>query len=46
LTNGVATWSTTALAAGKHRVGARYLGTADHSASVSAQLQQSVKGGK
>ena len=46
LTNGVATWSTTALTAGKHRVSARYLGTVNHSASVSAVLQQSVKGGK
>lgn len=46
LTDGVATWSTTALTAGKHRVSARYLGTVDHSTSVSAPLQQSVKGGK
>ena len=46
LTNGVATWSTTALTAGKHRVSARYIGTVNHSASVSAVLQQSVKGGK
>jgi hypothetical protein len=46
LTNGVATWSTTTLSTGKHRVSARYLGTANHSASVSPTLQQSVKGGK
>ncbi len=42
--SGVATMSIGSLKAGKHQLRARYLGTSNHAASVSATLTHSVKG--
>jgi hypothetical protein len=46
LTSGSAQLTTDTLAAGKHAIQARYIGTGNYLSSVSAVLQQTVKGGK
>jgi len=45
LTNGSAQLTISTLAAGKHAIQARYAGTANYASSLSAVLQQTVKGG-
>jgi Bacterial Ig-like domain (group 3) len=45
LSGGQAQLTVDNLAAGKYTIQARYLGTANHLASASAAIQQSVKGG-